>query len=103
MTDQNTNTAADTHAIDDDHAAPKVTQMDSWRMSTSILVGLNKAIQAAQAEHAAIFEASGGDHFAPGLSSKQQIVEALIEAKKSLSPDLHRIARSSGYPLPEGV
>ena len=96
-----TRTVAETH-VDDDHAVPAASPMDAWRMASSILVGLNKAIKKAEEERSAALAQGNGNPFAPGVSTPSQIAEALIEARRVLAPQLHATAKSSGLAMPEG-
>lgn len=94
--------ATDSH-VDDDHSVPSVPKMDSWHMATSILVGISKALRQAEQERAAILEEHNGNSLAPGLMRLGHITEALLDARKTLGPDLRNIARSNALKMPEGA
>lgn len=99
---QNQANATDTH-VDDDHATPSAPKMDSWYMATSILVGINKALRQVENERAVILDKHNGNPLAPGLMRLGHLTEALMDARKSLSPDLRNIARSNALAMPEGA
>lgn len=92
----------DTH-VNYDHATPSVAPMDSWKMAVSILVGINKTLRQLELERAAILENHGGNPLAPGLMKLSHTTEALMDARRTLNPDLRNIARASGLTMPEGT
>ena len=94
-------TTRNNHA-DDDHAAPSVAPMDSWKMATSILVGINRTLRQLEAEREALLEKHGGNPLAPGLMKLSHMTEALMDARRTLNPDLRNIARANGLTMPEG-
>lgn len=79
------------------------TEMDSWAMACSVLVGMWKAMDKARDEHARLLAEHYGKPFAPGASTISATLGSLMEAERSLQTDLRRIARTSGFPVPEKV
>jgi len=77
------------------------TSLDAWTMASSILVGLDKAVEVANAEYTAAVVAGKGNPFSAGISQTNQILETLSITKRDLTHEMTRIARSSGLAMPE--
>ena len=50
-----------------------------------------------------LLEAHGGNPLAPGLMNLSHMTEALMDARRTLNPDLRNIARANGLAMPEGT
>lgn len=77
------------------------TPTDAWSMASSILVGLHKATSVANDEYNAAVVAGAGNPYSAGISQTNQILETLSIAKRGLTNEMTRIARSSGLAMPD--
>ena len=76
---------------------------EAWEMTLSVIAALEQTREKALEGHAAAIAAGNGSPFAPGVRPAQHLVEALNEALRDLKPEAHKIAKSNGWALPEGV
>lgn len=95
MTNEKTTTATKTPA---DTAKPA---MDAWAMTCSILVGLWKAEDVAEAELVSNQAAAKQNPFAASVQRSVILLNILRDNIKSLEYDLNQQARSSGLTMPK--
>lgn len=77
------------------------TEMDSWAMACSLLVGVRQALAKGQAEHAAIIAANPNRTFIAEAHVVADTVGTLREVESTLNWELSRTARSSNLAMPE--
>ncbi|WP_341234927.1 hypothetical protein [uncultured Sulfitobacter sp.] len=77
------------------------TDMDSWAMACSLLVGVRQAIAKGKAEHAAITEANPNRTFFAEAAVVADTVAILQDVERALDWELSRTARSSNLAMPE--
>ena len=73
------------------------TPATAWEMSRSLLSGLEQTLEKAREEYAAIRAENPDKPYLGG--GTRQLIEALIDTKRSLEPDLHKIAKSNDWDL----
>lgn len=76
-------------------------QMDAWAMAVSIMVGLWKAEDVAEAELVANQKAAGQNPFAAGVQSSVILLRIVRGTIQSLEYDLNQQARSCGLTMPK--
>lgn len=75
--------------------------MDAWAKAVSILVGLWKAEDVAEAELVANQKAAGQNPFAAGVRRSVILLNIIRDNIKSLEYDLNQQARSCGLTMPK--
>ena len=104
MTDK-TNASAETQV--EETAAPASPDasaaLDAWTMGTAILTGLQKAYLKTVEELDAAERAQKGDMRFGHARTLIDLRDALSAAERDLDFELHRIAKSSGFPMPARV
>lgn len=75
--------------------------MDAWAMSCSILVGLWKVEEVAEAELVSNQAAAKQNPFAAGVQRSVILSNIIRDTIKSLQYDLNQQARSSGLRMPK--
>ncbi|WP_295511852.1 hypothetical protein [uncultured Sulfitobacter sp.] len=77
------------------------TEMNSWAMACSLLVGVRQALAKGQAEHAAIIAANPNRTFIAEARVVADTVNVLRDVENTLDWELSRTARSSNLAMPE--
>ena len=80
---------------------PTPTEMDSWAMPCSLLVGVPQALAKGKAEHAAIIAANPNRTFIAEARVVADTVGILRDVESTLDWELSRTARSSNLAMPE--
>jgi hypothetical protein len=77
------------------------TEMDSWAMACSLLVGVRQALAKGKSEHAKIIAANPNRTFIAEARVVADTVGILRDVESTLDWELSRTARSSNLAMPE--